>query len=192
MSIANLLNKLNLHTMGLEMRGTGKSDLSWEHISASLAGLSKEAYDFALAVYQHNNASSQALLVWLTNWVRSYMMANGIQPKCANTANGIALIVIYQHIVKSRICKQCKGLGKACVNGQLKQCDNCKGVGYHGASTDDKLKLGQLDIRRQSYEQKYLSIELLAKSKLLELDSIVLEHLASRLFGSQNDFLERA
>lgn len=174
--------------MSLEMRGTGKATLSWEHISAALAGLTKEAYDFALATYQHNNVSSQALLTWLTNWVRSYMMANNIQPKCANTANGIAFIVIYQHIVKSRVCKPCNGIGKVWSKGSPKTCSLCSGIGYHGASTEDKLKLGQLDIRRQSYEQKYLAIEQLATSQLLSLDSIVLEHLATHLFGHQNDF----
>ena len=192
MSTADLLNKLNLRTMSLEMRGTGKATLSWEHISAALAGLSKEAYDFALATYQQNNASSKALLDWLTTWVRGYMMANGIQPKCANTANGIAFIVIYQHIVKSRVCKPCNGIGKVWAKGTAKTCTLCNGVGYHGASTEDKLKLGQLTIRRQSYEEKYLSIEQLATSQLLELDNIVLEHLVTRLFGYQNDLAEYA
>lgn len=173
--------------MSLEMRGTGKATLSWEHISAALAGLSKEAYDFALATYQQNNASSHALLAWLTHWVRSYMMANGIQPKCPNTANGIAFIVIYQHIVKSRVCKPCNGIGKVWVKGTPKTCTLCNGVGYHGASTEDKLKLGQLSIRRQSYEEKYLAIEQLATSQLLALDNIVLEHLVNHLFGYQND-----
>jgi hypothetical protein len=187
MSTADLLNKLNLRTMSLEMRGTGKATLSWEHISAALAGLSKEAYDFALATYQQNNASSHALLAWLTHWVRSYMMANGIQPKCPNTANGIAFIVIYQHIVKSRVCKPCNGIGKVWVKGTPKTCTLCNGVGYHGASTEDKLKLGQLSIRRQSYEEKYLAIEQLATSQLLALDNIVLEHLVNHLFGYQND-----
>jgi len=192
MSTVDLLNKLNLRTMSLEMRGTGKATLSWEHISAALAGLSKEAYDFALATYQQNNASSKALLNWLTSWVRSYMMANGIQPKCPNTANGIAFIVIYQHIVKSRVCKPCNGIGKVWAKGTPKTCTLCNGIGYHGASTEDKLKLGQLNIRRQSYEQKYLAIEQLATSQLLELDNIVLEHLVTHLFGYQNDFVEYA
>jgi len=187
MSTVDLLNKLNLRTMSLEMRGTGKAILSWEHISAALAGLSKEAYDFALATYQQNNASSHALLAWLTHWVRSYMMANGIQPKCPNTANGIAFIVIYQHIVKSRVCKPCNGIGKVWIKGTPKTCTLCNGVGYHGASTEDKLKLGQLSIRRQSYEEKYLAIEKLATSQLLALDNIVLEHLVNHLFGYQND-----
>lgn len=192
MSTVDLLNKLNLRTMSLEMRGTGKATLSWEHISAALAGLSKEAYDFALATYQQNNASSKALLDWLTTFVRSYMMANGIQPKCANTAKGIAFIVIYQHIVKSRVCRPCNGIGKVWAKGTAKTCVLCNGLGYHGASTEDKLKLGQLSIRRQSYEEKYLAIEQLAKSKLLELDNIVIEHLANHLFGYQNDFAEYA
>ena len=192
MSTVDLLNKLNLRTMSLEMRGTGKATLSWEHISAALAGLSKEAYDFALATYQENNTSSKALLDWLTTWVRGYMMANGIQPKCDNTANGIAFIVIYQHIVKSRVCRPCNGIGKVWAKGTAKTCVLCNGLGYHGASTEDKLKLGQLSIRRQSYEEKYLAIEQLAKSKLLELDNIVIEHLANHLFGYQNDFSEYA
>ena len=192
MSTVDLLNKLNLRTMSLEMCGTGKATLSWEHISAALAGLSKEAYDFALATYQQNNTSSKALLDWLTTFVRSYMMANGIQPKCANTAKGIAFIVIYQHIVKSRVCRPCNGIGKVWAKGTAKTCVLCNGLGYHGASTEDKLKLGQLSIRRQSYEEKYLAIEQLAKSKLLELDNIVIEHLANHLFGYQNDFAEYA
>lgn len=192
MSTVDLLNKLNLRTMSLEMRGTGKATLSWEHISAALAGLSKEAYDFALATYQQNNASSKALLTWLTTWVRSYMMANGIQPKCANTANGIAFIVIYQHIVKSRVCKPCNGVGKVWAKGTAKTCTLCNGIGYHGASTEDKLKLGQLTISRQCYERKYQTIEALATNELLSLDNIVLEHLVTHLFGYQNDFVEYA
>lgn len=192
MSTADLLNKLNLRTMSLEMRGTGKATLSWEHISAALAGLSKEAYDFALATYQQNNASSKALLTWLTTWVRSYMMANGIQPKCPNTANSIAFIVIYQHIVKSRVCRPCNGIGKVWAKGTPKTCSLCNGIGYHGASTEDKLKLGQLTISRQCYERKYQTIEALATHELLSLDSIVLEHLVTHLFGYQNDFVEYA
>jgi hypothetical protein len=192
MSTVDLLNKLNLRTMSLEMRGTGKATLSWEHISAALAGLSKEAYDFALANYQHDNASSRALLGWLTAWVRSYMMANNIQPKCPNMANGIAFIVIYQHIVKARVCKPCRGIGKLNFSTKLVQCETCNGKGYHGAFTEDKLKLGQLKIRRQSYEEKYLAIERLATSQLLSLDDIVLEHLVTHLFGYQNDFADTA
>ena len=192
MSAVDLLNKLNLRTASLDMRGTGKATLSWEHISAALAGLSKEAYDFALATYQQDNASSKALLTWLTTWVRSYMMANNIAPKSPNMANGIAFIVIYQHIVKSRVCKPCNGIGKLWLKGQPATCALCNGIGYNGASTEDKLRLGQLTISRQCYERKYQEIESRATMELLSLDSVVLEHLIEHLFGYQNDFAEYA
>lgn len=181
-----LLNKLNLRTMSLEMRGTGKAALSWEDVSAALAGLPDAAYHFALATYQANNESSKTLLALLTQWVHSYMNINAIKPKCVNTVKGIAFIVIYQHIVKSRTCKQCHAVGVVSEKSKLIKCSCCGGKGYHGASTEDKLKLGQLDISRQCYERKYKQIEELATSELLTLDNIVIDHVISHLFGKNN------
>jgi len=192
MSTVDLLNKLNLRTMSLEMRGTGKATLSWEHISAALAGLSKEAYDFALANYQQDNNSTRALLAWLSRWIGCYMQNNGIQAKAQNMAESIAFVVLYQYIVKSRACKSCKGIGVVSKSGKLVQCHVCDGIGYHGASTEDKLKLGKISISRQCYERKYKAIEQVATSELLHLDNIVLNHLVQHLFDQQNSFSECA
>lgn len=192
MSTVDLLNKLNLRTMSLEMRGTGKATLSWEHISAALAGLSKEAYDFALANYQQDNNSTRALLAWLSHWVSCYMQTNGIQAKAQNMAESIAFVVIYQYIVKSKVCKQCHSLGVVSANGHLIKCLSCNGMGYRGASTDDKLKLGKISISRQCYERKYKTVEERATSELLNLDNIVLNHVISHLFDSENNLDECA
>lgn len=177
--------------MSLEMRGTGKATLSWEHISAALAGLSKEAYDFALSNYQQDNHSTSELFAWLKKWIQNYIHDNKIQAKYPNMSEGLAFIVIYQYIVKSRVCKHCKGIGKTWTKGTAKTCTVCNGIGYHGASTEDKLKLGQLLISRQCYEKKWQAIEAKATSQLLMLDSIVLDHLVNHLF-EQNKFNECA
>ena len=186
-----LLNKLNLRTMSLEMRGTGKAALSWEDVSAALAGLPKSAYDFALAIYKADNISASALKAWLTDWITNYLVIHNIHSKAANLAESLAFITIYQYIIKSRTCKQCHGLGVISVKCKLVDCELCNGRGYHGASTEDKLMLGKLDISRQCYERKYKQIELLATSELLNLDNIVIDHVISHLFG-QNNFDECA